>query len=148
MANAHVEDEIRKDKISEENLLLEEDKSKNTIIRNTSYKGNDADSKSKKKDEKKKPKGEKEKPKGEKEKQKVEDEEEEEPPADKSEHEDNDYRIFNLCRSGQCSSHFSCHDSDRINNLLQIRRRYNISELILKILKEASTGLTITPEGL
>ena len=47
MANARVEEEIKRDKISEENLLLQEDKSKNTIIRNHNFKSNDADSKSK-----------------------------------------------------------------------------------------------------
>ena len=61
MANAYVEDEIKKDDISKKDLLLEEDRTKNTIIRNANYKGNDTDSKSKKKDEKKKPQ-----PKGEK----------------------------------------------------------------------------------
>ena len=132
MAKAYVEDEI-KDDISEKDLLLEEDRTKNTIIRNANYKDSSTDSKSRKKDEKKKPEPKGEKEKGEKEKQKVEDEEEEEPPADRSKPEDNNYRIFNLCRTGQCSSHFSCHDSDRINNLLQVRRRYNITELILKI---------------
>ena len=133
MANAYVEDEIKKDDISEKDLLLEEDRTKNMIIRNANYKDSSTDSKTKKKDEKKKPEPKGEKEKSEKEKQRVEDEEEEEPPADRSEPEDDNYRIFNLCRTGQCSSHFSCHDNDRINNLLQVRRRHNITELILKI---------------
>ena len=47
MANARVEEEIKKDEISEENLLLQEDKSKNTIIRNANFKSNNADSKTK-----------------------------------------------------------------------------------------------------
>ena len=72
MANARVEEEIKKDEISEENLLLQEDKSKNTIIRNTNFKSNNADSKSKRQGEKEKPKGEKEEePRGEKEKKKA-----------------------------------------------------------------------------
>ena len=153
MANARVEEEIKRDEISEENLLLQEDKSKNTIIRNHNFKSNDADSKSKRKGEKEKPKGEKEKPKGEKEeprgekeKQKGEEEKsEEETPANRSEHDEDDYRMFGLCRSGQCLSHFSCRDPllydtnvcDRLTNLLQIRRRYHICELSLKILTMA-----------
>ena len=147
MANARVEEEIKKDEISEENLLLQEDKSKNTIIRNHNFKSNDADSKSKRKGEKEKPKGEKEEPRGEKEKQKGEEEKsEEETPAVRCEQDDqDDYRMFGLCRSGQCLSHFACRDPllyntnvcDRLTNLLQIRRRYQICELSLKILTMA-----------
>ena len=147
MANARVEEEIKKDEISEENLLLQEDKSKNTIIRNANFKSNNADSKSKRQGEKEKPKGEKEEePRGEKEKKRGEEEKsEEETPADRSKHDDNDYRMFGLCRSGQCLSHFSCRDPllydtnvcDRLTNLLQIRRRYHMCELILKILTMA-----------
>ena len=133
MATAYVEDNIAKDDISEKDLLLDEDRTKNTIIRNANYKDSSTDSKIKKKDEKKKPEPKGEKEKGEKEKQRVEDEEEEEPPADSSEPENDNYRIFNLCGTGQCPSHFSCQDSDRINNILQVRRRHNITELILKI---------------
>ena len=140
MANARVEEEIKKDEISEENLLLQEDKSKNTIIRNANFKSNNADSKSKRQGEKEEePSGEKEKKKGEEEKS------EEETPADRSKHDDNYYRLFGLCRSGQCLSHFSCRDPllydtnvcDRLTNLLQIRRRYHMCELILKILTMA-----------
>ena len=129
MATAYVEEDIARDDLSEKDLLLDEDKTKTTIIKNQNYKGSNTDSKTKKEE----PKGKKEKEKGEKEKQRVEDEEEEEPPADSSEPENDNYRIFNLCGTGQCPSHFSCQDSDRINNILQVRRRHNITELILKI---------------
>ena len=48
---------IKRDEISEENLLLQEDKSKNDIIRNNNFKSHDAEStKSKRKGEKEKPK--------------------------------------------------------------------------------------------
>ena len=112
MATARVDEEIKRDNISEENLLLQEDASKNDIIRNNNFKSHDAEStKSKGKGEKEKPKGEKEKPKGEKEKPKGEKEKpkgeekksEEETPAVRSEQDDQeDHRIFGLCRSGQC----------------------------------------------
>ena len=97
MATARVDEEIKRDNISEENLLLQEDAHKNDIIRNNKFKNHDAEStKSKTKGEKEKPKGEKEKPKGEKEKS----EKTEETPAVRSEQDDQeDHRIFCLCRS-------------------------------------------------
>ena len=136
MASARVDEEIKRDNISEENLLLQEDKSKNTIIRNHNFKSNDAESKSKRKGEKEKPKGEKEKS-----------EKTEETPAVRSEQDDQeDYRIFGLCRSGQCLSHFACRDPllyntnvcDQLTNLLHTRRRYQLCELSLKILTIAT----------
>ena len=115
MATAYVEENIAKDDISEKDLLLDEDKTKNTIIKNQNYKDSNTDSKTKKEE----PKGEKEKEKGEKEKQRVEDEEEVEL-TDSSEPENDNYR-FNLCGAGQCPPHFSCQDNERINNILQVR---------------------------
>ena len=38
MATAYVEDNIAKDDISEKDLLLDEDRTKNTIIKNQNYK--------------------------------------------------------------------------------------------------------------
>ena len=76
MATARVDEEIKRDNISEENLLLQEDAHKGDIIRNDNFQNHDAEStkskteggKEKTKGEKEKLKGEKEKPKGEKEK--------------------------------------------------------------------------------
>ena len=70
MATAYVEEAIARDDLSEKDLLLDEDNTKGTIIKNQNYKDSKTDSKTKKEE----PKGEKEKErKGEKEKQRVED---------------------------------------------------------------------------
>ena len=129
MATAYVEEDIARDDLSEKDLLLDEDKTKTTIIKNQNYKDSKTDSKTKKEE----PKGEKEKErKGEKEKQSVEDEEEVEQPNNIDPETDN-YR-FNLCGAGNCPPHFSCQNNERINNILQVRRRHNTTELILKII--------------
>ena len=54
-------------------------------------------------------------------------------PANNSDPENDNYR-FNLCGAGQCPPHFSCQNNERINNILQVRRRHNTTELILKII--------------
>ena len=126
MATAYVEESIAKDDLSEKDLLLDEDNTKGNIIKNQNYKDSKTDSKEESKEEKEKER------KGEKKKQSVEDEEEVEP-ANNSDPENDNYR-FNLCGAGQCPPHFSCQDNERINNILQVRRRHNTTELILKII--------------
>ena len=126
MATAYVEESIARDDLSEKDLLLDEDNTKGNIIKNQNYKDSKTDSKEESKEEKEKER------KGEKEKQSVEDEEEVEP-ANNSDPENDNYR-FNLCRAGQCPPLFSCQDNERINNILQVRRRHNTTELILKII--------------
>ena len=126
MATAYVEESIARDDLSEKDLLLDEDNTKGNIIKNQNYKDSKTDSKEESKEEKEKER------KGEKEKQSVEDEEEVEP-ANNSDPENDNYR-FNLCGAGQCPPHFSCQDNERINNILQVRRRHNTTELILKII--------------
>ena len=126
MATAYVEESIARDDLSEKDLLLDEDNTKGNIIKNQNYKDSKTDSKEESKEEKEKER------KGEKKKQSVEDEEEVEP-ANNSDPENDNYR-FNLCRAGQCPPHFSCQDNERINNILQVRRRHNTTELILKII--------------
>ena len=124
MATAYVEESIARDDLSEKDLLLDEDNTKGNIIKNQNYKDSKTDSKEESKEEKER--------KGEKKKQSVEDEEEVEP-ANNSDPENDNYR-FNLCGAGQCPPHFSCQDNERINNILQVRRRHNTTELILKII--------------
>ena len=126
MATAYVEENIAKDDLSEKDLLLDEDNTKGNIIKNQNYKDSKTDSKEESKEEKEKER------KGEKEKQSVEDEEEVEP-ANNSDPETDNYR-FNLCGASQCPPHFSCQNNERINNILQVRRRHNTTELILKII--------------
>ena len=126
MATAYVEESIARDDLSEKDLLLDEDNTKGNIIKNQNYKDSKTDSKEESKEEKEKER------KGEKKKQSVEDEEEVEP-ANNSDPENDNYR-FNLCRAGQCPPHFSSQDNERINNILQVRRRHNTTELILKII--------------
>ena len=126
MATAYVEESIARDDLSEKDLLLDEDNTKGNIIKNQNYKDSKTDSKEESKEEKEKER------KGEKKKQSVEDEEEVEP-ANNSDPENDNYR-FNLCGAGQCPPHFSCQDNERINNILQVRRRHNTTELILKII--------------
>ena len=128
MATAHVESSIEKDDLSERDLLLDENNTKGNIIKNKNYKKTDSMTK------KEKFKGEKEKEKTD-EKESAEDAEDEEEvePANNSDPENDNYR-FNLCRAGQCLPHFSCQDNERINNILQVRRRHNTTELILKII--------------
>ena len=126
MATVYVEESIARDDLSEKDLLLDEDNTKGNIIKNQNYKDSKTDSKEESKEEKEKER------KGEKKKQSVEDEEEVEP-ANNSDPENDNYR-FNLCGAGQCPPHFSCQDNERINNILQVTRRHNTTELILKII--------------
>ena len=129
MATAYVEESIARDDLSERDLLLDEDNTKGNIIKNQNYKDKKNDSMTKQEESK----GEKEKErKGEKKKQSVEDEEEVEQPNNSDPETDN-YR-FNLCGAGNCPPHFSCQNNERINNILQVRRRHNTTELILKII--------------
>ena len=61
-----IESFLERDDISEKDLLLDEDKTKNTIIKNQNYKCNNNDSKTKKEDEKTRPEPKGKKEKGEK----------------------------------------------------------------------------------
>ena len=126
MATAHVESSIEKDDLSERDLLLDENNTKGNIIRNKKK----TDSMTNKEEFK----GEKEKEKTD-EKESAEDAEDEEEvePANNSDTETDNYR-FNLCGAGNCPPHFSCQNTERINNILQVTKRHNTTELILKII--------------
>ena len=147
MASARVDEEIERDTIEEETLLRQEDKHKGDIIKNDNFQDHDVNSS---KSTNPQPKGEKEKTK-----------KSEEIPAIKDKQDDQeDHRVFGLCRSGQCLSHYSCRDPnlyrrstcEQLTNLLHTRRRYQICELSLKILTMAiiltCTGLVLYQFGL
>ena len=147
MASAKVDEEIKRDTVEEETLLRQEDEHIGDIIKNKNYQDHDVNSS---KSTNPQPKGEKEKTK-----------KSEEIPAIKDKQGDQeDHRVFGLCRSGQCLSHYSCKDPllyrrstcDQLTNLLHTRRRYQICELSLKILTMAiiltCTGLVLYQFGL
>ena len=133
MASARVDEEIERDTIEEETLLRQEDAHKGDIIKNDNFQDHDVRSSTSTKSQ---PKGEKEKT-----------EKTEETPAVKNKQDDQeDHRVFGLCRSGQCLSHYACRDPllyntsvcDQLTNLLHTQRRYELCELSLKILTIAT----------
>ena len=133
MASARVDEEIERDTIKEETLLCQEDEHKGDIIKNDNFQDHDVNSS---KSTKSQQKGEKEKT-----------EKTEETPAVKNKQDDQeDHRVFGLCRSGQCLSHYACRDPllyrtsvcDQLTNLLHTWRRYELCELSLKILTIAT----------
>ena len=133
MASARVDEEIERDTIEEETLLRQEDEHKGDIIKNDNFQDHDGRSSTSTKSQ---PKGEKEKT-----------EKTKETPAVKNKQDDQeDHRVFGLCRSGQCLSHYACRDPllyrtsvcDQLTNLLHTRRRYELCELSLKILTIAT----------
>ena len=147
MASAKVDEEIKRDTIEEERLLRQEDEHICDIIKNKNFQDHDVNSS---KSTNPQPKGEKEKTK-----------KSEEIPAIKDKQgNQEDHRVFGLCRSGQCLSHYACKDPllyrrstcDQLTNLLHTRRRYQICELSLKILTMAiiltCTGLVFYQFGL
>ena len=124
MATAHVESSIKKDDLSERDLLLDENNKKGNIIKNTNYKKPDSMKN-------------KEEIKGEKEKEKTDEKESAEEAGDEEEVElinNSDTETDNYSGAGNCPPHFSCQNTERINNILQVTKRHNTTELILKII--------------
>ena len=126
MATAYVESSIKKDDLSERDLLLDENNTKGNIIKNKNYKKTDFMTN-------------KEEFKGEKEKEKTGEKESAEDAGDEEEVEpSSDTETDNYSGANNCPPHFSCHNScqntERINNILQVTKIHNTTELILKII--------------
>ena len=122
MATAHVESSIEKDDLSERDLLLDENNTKGNIIKNKNYKKTDSMTN-------------KEEFKGEKEKEKTGEKESAEDAGDEEEVEPiSDTETDNYSGANNCPPHFSCQNTERINNILKVTKRHNTTELILKII--------------
>ena len=120
MATAHVEESIAKDDLSERDLLLDENNTKGNIIKNKKK----TDSMTNK-----------EEFKGEKEKEKTGEKESAEDAGDEEEVEPiSDTETDNYSGANNCPPHFSCQNTERINNILKVTKRHNTTELILKII--------------
>ena len=122
MATAYVESSIEKDDLSERDLLLDENNTKGNIIKNKNYKKTDSMTN-------------KEEFKGEKEKEKTGEKESAEDAGDEEEVEPiSDTETDNYSGANNCPPHFSCQNTERINNILKVTKRHNTTELILKII--------------
>ena len=129
MASARVEDQIERDNIEEEALLNQEDKHPGNIIKNGTFQEQNPKSLTSTRSQ----------PGG---KKKTGEKTADNPPVKKQQDEQEDHKRYGLCRSGKCISHYACRDPllyrtsvcDRLTDLLHTQRRYDLCQLILKLL--------------
>ena len=129
MASARVEDQIERDNIEEAALLDQENKHEGNILKNGNFKEQNLTSSTSTRSQ----------PGG---KEQTSEKTADIPPVNNQQDEKEDHKRYGLCRSGKCISHWACRDPllhrtsvcDRLTELLHTRRRYDLCQLILKLL--------------
>ena len=129
MASARIEDQIERDNIEEEALLEQENKHEGNILKNENYREQNLTSSTSTGSQP----GVKEQ---------TSDKTADIPPVNDLQDEKEAHKRNGLCRSKKCISHWACRDlllhrtsvCDRLTELLHTRRRYDLCQLILKLL--------------
>ena len=129
MSSARIEDQIEQDNIEEEALLEQENRYEGQILKNENYTEQNLTSLTSTGSQ----------PGG---KEQTSDKTADIPPVNDLQDEKEAHKRNGLCRSGKCISHWACRDPllhrtsvcDRLTELLHTRRRYDLCQLILKLL--------------